>query len=100
MRQTVNIIFVIVFCSCFYVSLAQHSYPDTINAKFINEKISFDGKLNEPFWQLVNKTSNFTQRELSFGEPATEKTEVAIGYDKLAMYVGVWCYQVHPEKIT
>ncbi|MEJ7674469.1 MAG: carbohydrate binding family 9 domain-containing protein [Chitinophagaceae bacterium] len=72
---------------------AQHSFPNTINAKLINEKISFDGKLNDSAWQSANKISNFTQRELAFGNPATEKTEVAIVYDKLAMYIGVWCYQ-------
>lgn len=101
MNEVANILLVIVFSSCFFhVSIAQQSYPDTIKARFINEKISLDGKLNEPSWQLANKITNFTQRELSFGKPATEKTEVAIVYDKLAMYIGVSCYQLHPEKIT
>ena len=100
MRKIVNIVLVIVLSSCFKICNAQHSDPDTINAKFLNEQIFFDGKLNEPCWQTAFKISNFTQRELSFGDPATEKTEVAIVYDKLAMYIGVWCYQRQSKKIT
>ena len=93
MKHVYKIIFVFYFVLLCNESEAQHSLPDTIIAESINEKVSFDGKLDEPFWQSANKISNFIQRELSFGEPSTEKTEVAIVYDKLAMYIGVWCYQ-------
>jgi DUF1365 family protein len=81
----------------FFIAIAQHSSPDTINAITI-DKVTFDGKLNEPFWQNAQAINNFTQRELDFGKPATEKTKVAVVYDKLALFIGVWCYQ-SPEKI-
>jgi len=71
---------------------AQSSEPSTIVAKF-ETNISFDGKLDDKAWDSISHISNFTQRELKFGEPATEKTEVAIIYDKLALYIGIWCYQ-------
>jgi len=74
----------------------QHSNTDTINTRFITEKISFDGKLNEHAWQQALTIENFTQRELDFGNPSTEKTKVAIVYDDLALYIGVWCFQ--PER--
>jgi|JI10StandDraft_1071094.scaffolds.fasta_scaffold33337_4 hypothetical protein len=77
----------------------QHNYPDTIRAMHTDGEIDFDGKLDEPEWQNTTKISNFTQRELVFGEPATERTETAIIYDKLAIYVGVWCYTKDPSKI-
>ena len=44
--------------------------------------------------------SNFTRRELHFGEPASERTEAAILYDNDNLYIGVWCYQQKPEKIV
>ena len=71
----------------------QHSFPDTLKATFITEKISFDGKLGEAAWQQTNGIDNFTQRELNFGQPSLEKTKVSIVYDDLAIYIGVWCYQ-------
>lgn len=80
-------------------SFAQHSSPDTIIAKRINKKIKLDGILNEKVWETTNKISNFTQRELKFGENVSEKTEVALVYTKDAMYFGIWCYQ-NPKTIV
>lgn len=74
-------------------AIAQHSFPDTIQAVIIKEKIDFDGKLIEPVWIAAPVINNFTQRELDFGKPSTELTKVAIIYDDLALYIGVWCYQ-------
>src|SRR5438094_2777257 len=81
------------------ITFAQNSKPDTIVATYIQEKISFDGRLNENIWQSAPSIENFTQKELDFGKPSTEKAKVAILYDKLAIYVGVWCYQENPSKI-
>ncbi len=80
-------------------SFAQHSLPDTIHAFLIHQPIKLDGRLNEPAWQKARKISNFTQRELHEGKPATERTEVAVLYDTKNIYVGVWCYDNHPDKI-
>src|SRR5260221_3931698 len=79
---------------------AQHSIPDSIKASFTNETISFDGRLNESLWQSVPAIENFTQRELNFGRPASEKTKVALVYDNINLYIGLWCYQEQFEKIT
>src|SRR3954464_5771164 len=77
---------------------AQNSEAKMISALF-EQSILFDGKLNDTAWRTNQHISNFTQRELHFGEPASERTEVAIAYDKLALYIGVWCYQQHPGNI-
>ena len=82
------------------ISYAQHSNPDTVQATRITEKISFDGNPNETIWESAQHINNFTQRELHFGEPASEKTETAILYDNNNLYIGVWCYQEHTEKIV
>ncbi|NPA44992.1 MAG: carbohydrate binding family 9 domain-containing protein [Chlorobi bacterium] len=91
--------FIIIFIFAFYLGIAQHSEPSVIEAKQIYKNIKFDGVLNDTVWQTANKISNFTQRELNFGEPVSEKTEVALLYTKDAMYFGVWCYQ-NPKTIN
>ncbi len=85
---------------CFHlISQAQHSSPDTIQAIYIQKKINFDGNLSDSVWQNAPFISNFTQRELNVGVSSTERTKVAIAYDNLALYIGVWCYQ-SSKKIT
>ncbi len=79
---------------------AQTSKPDTIRAEFAGTKIIVDGYLDEPVWQNAMHINNFTQRELAEGEKATENTEVAIVYDKHSIYIGIWCYDSNPAKIT
>ncbi len=80
-------------------SLAQVSYPNEIVAVRINGKIDIDGNLNEAEWRQAQAISNFTQRELDFGKPATEKTKVAILYNQKYLYIGVWCYDRNPDQI-
>ncbi len=81
------------------VITAQKSEPSEITAFKINSPIKLDGILNEPAWQKAPKILNFTQRELHEGEPATEKTEVAVLYDENNLYIGFWGYDSHPEEI-
>ena len=91
---------VLVLLLSFIVTKAQQSYPDTINAYYTDEKITLDGSLTENCWQNAIKISNFTQRELNQGEPATEKTEIAIVYNTNVMYIGFWGYDDEPEKLV
>ena len=72
--------------------------PD-LKASFIQAEIELDGVLNEEVWITAQRISSFTQRELKFGEPVTERTEVAIAYTKDFLYVGVWCYDSNPQNI-
>jgi hypothetical protein len=81
-------------------SYPQHSPPDSIAALFAASGINFDGNPSEPVWQSAQHISNFTQRELHFGQPASEKTEVAILYDNNNLYLGLWCYQQSPDRIV
>ncbi|MCD6596907.1 MAG: carbohydrate binding family 9 domain-containing protein [Bacteroidales bacterium] len=80
-------------------SAAQRSNPDTLIAFFTDDKITLDGKLTESCWQEAMKIHNFTQRELYEGEPATEKTEIAIIYNTNVLYIGFWGYDDEPDKI-
>ncbi|HNP24867.1 MAG TPA: DUF5916 domain-containing protein [Panacibacter sp.] len=87
-----RIILVLLLSIILVKAIAQHSLPDTIRA-IIVDKINFDGKLTEPVWATAPAINNFIQRELEFGKPATEQTNIAIVYDNLALYIGIWCYQ-------
>src|SRR5436305_11551246 len=93
--------FVIVFVYICFLNLnAQHSSPDTLTAYRTNIPINFDGNPDDSVWKSAQRINNFTQRELRFGETASEKTETAILYDNNNLYIGVWCYMHKPEKIV
>lgn len=80
--------------------IAQHSDPKVIKPIKIDGEIQFDGVLNDSIWLASKHISNFTQRELDFGKPVTERTEVAVVYNDHTLYVGVWCYQKDVSKIV
>ena len=84
----------------FHTSHAQSSQPNELHALKISDKLKLDGKLTESFWQQVTRISNFTQRELNEGEPASERTEVATVYTDRSLYLGIWCYDGESGKIV
>ncbi len=96
MKRFIYIILIIIITNKLF---AQHSEPSSINANFTDEKIKIDGVLDEKIWQNITHISNFTQRELNYGKPVTERTEVAVAYNKNNLYIGIWCYQKNPEEI-
>lgn len=79
---------------------AQTSQPNVIHAQYTNEAIKLDGRLDEPVWKKATHIGNFTQRELNIGEPATERTEVAIIYTARTLYIGFWGYDSEPDKLV
>lgn len=79
--------------------MGQVGLPNSMHAHFTEQPIQLDGNLDEPAWDEATRISNFTQRELHIGQPATERTEVAILFDSDFIYIGVWCYDSEPEKI-
>ena len=81
-------------------SRAQISRPDTIRACYTEQSVRLDGDLSEPAWQQAGRISNFTQRELDEGHPATELTEVAVAYDAKNLYIGAWCFDREPHGIV
>ncbi len=95
-----RIVLLISFLCSIHILFAQHSNPDTLQAYRINGNIKFDGQLTEPEWQQALHISNFTQRDLDYGKPITERTEVAVAYNKHNLFIGVWCYQKDVNKIV
>ena len=78
----------------------QHSKPDTLTGMFCDEQIKIDGILDEPCWLQASAIENFTQREQNEGEPATEKTRIAVVYNTTNIYFGIWCFDSEPDKIS
>ncbi len=94
-----RILICLILFSNFIAGRAQISFPDTLNALFTENKINLNGELSEDCWQKAVRIHNFTQRELTEGDPPTERTEVAIVYNTNVMYIGLWAYDDEPEKI-
>ncbi|MEM1180985.1 MAG: DUF5916 domain-containing protein [Acidobacteriota bacterium] len=55
--------------------------------------------LNDPAWRGLDAATGFVQNTPDEGEPATEKTEVFIGFDAETLYVGVVCFDRDPSSI-
>jgi hypothetical protein len=61
--------------------------------------ITLDGSLNEEVWKTAEAATDFVQAEPHEGQPATERTEVRLLYDREALYVGVRCYDATPSAL-
>ncbi|HEY5997969.1 MAG TPA: hypothetical protein VI078_01530, partial [bacterium] len=55
-------------------------------------------KLDKPIWQLSG-IETFTQRELNYGQPSSEKTKVVVFYNKTSLYFGISCYMHDASQI-
>jgi hypothetical protein len=64
-----------------------------------HQQIFLDGRLEENFWEEIPAATGFLQQEPVEGNPATEKTEVRIAYDKNYLYIGVILYDRDPRGI-
>ncbi len=93
----------IAICTIIFFILSMSLFAEKVSCQikpvFIQSPIKLDGRLNEPVWESAAPVSDFTQRELVEGDPATEKTEVRILYDDENLYVGVKCYDSEPARI-
>ena len=58
-----------------------------------------DGRIDERAWQEANATDDFLQNEPERFSPPTEGTSLKMLYDNGALFVGVRCYDRHPESI-
>lgn len=78
---------------------AQHSSPDTLTALRIAAPVTFDGALDEPFWQQAVFVDNFRQRDPHEDSLATDRTEVAVVYDDLALWFGARLQVTDPDHM-
>ncbi|MFQ6674580.1 MAG: DUF5916 domain-containing protein, partial [Fidelibacterota bacterium] len=71
----------------------------TITARRLDRPLRVDGLLTETLYESPS-IHTFIQLDPDNGEPATEKTEVWIGYDDDAIYVGARLWDSRPDSIV
>jgi hypothetical protein len=78
------------------VAAPTHALAQTLTKRMmataIAEPPNIDGKLDEPVWQQAVFISDFVQKEPNQGGTPSQRTEVAIAYDRDALYVGARMY--------
>ncbi|MBT4499810.1 MAG: carbohydrate binding family 9 domain-containing protein [Gemmatimonadetes bacterium] len=62
--------------------------------------VKLDGVLDDEVWQRTPIATGFTQREPDEGKPVTQETAFQVAYDDEALYVGITCYDSHPDSIV
>ena len=59
-----------------------------------------DGQVEEDEWSGIDPARGFVQQLPQEGAPATEETEVRIGFTRDALYVGVICFDSQPRSVV
>ncbi|MEQ8858974.1 MAG: DUF5916 domain-containing protein [Pseudomonadales bacterium] len=74
--------------------------PPVASATALTRAPTLDGRvLNDPAWAGVQPATGFWQVRPFEGQPASQRTEVYLGYTESALYVGVVCYDDDPAGI-
>ena len=60
-----------------------------LHAVKIADKITIDGRLDEPVWDGAPRATEFIQKEPDEGESISERTEIRVLYDSDNIYFGV-----------
>ena len=92
----------ICLCGPFAATLgwAQTARPEVQAARLgETDTIVLDGVPNEAAWQKAVPASNFLQRDPDNGQPATERTEVRVIFDKDRIILGVTCFDTEPDRL-
>ena len=63
------------------------------------DTIILDGTPDEAVWQQASPATNFLQRDPDNGQPATERTEVRVIFDKDRIILGVTCFDSEPTRL-
>ncbi|HYN19765.1 MAG TPA: DUF5916 domain-containing protein [Thermoanaerobaculia bacterium] len=74
--------------------------PSTVVPIRFDTPPAIDGRLDDPIWQTAARLDGFRQLEPHEGEPATEPTEVFLGYDQDNLYIGARCHDSQPDRIV
>jgi uncharacterized protein DUF5916/cellulose/xylan binding protein with CBM9 domain len=64
----------------------------TVVAVHADQPPTVDGRLDEAIWEKATVIDTFVQEEPFEGQPASEKTEVRIAYDKDKLYFGIYAH--------
>jgi hypothetical protein len=80
--------------------LSSESVRPSTTAMQLSRAPSIDGDvLGDDAWSNINPTSGFTQTRPNEGVPATQRTEVFVGFTEDTLYIGVMAYDDNPGAI-
>jgi hypothetical protein len=71
-----------------------------IKAVRVEQGPRVDGRLNDPAWQAAPVIGGFRMVEPRPGEEPSEKTEARVVYDAHSLYIGIYCYDSEPARIS
>ena len=81
-------------------SVSAHAPRAAVAAVRVTRAPVIDGRLDDEAWQGVAAATDFTQQDPAEGQPATERTEIRITYDDVAVYVAARMYDSEPSLIA
>ncbi|MCY7410870.1 MAG: carbohydrate binding family 9 domain-containing protein, partial [Chitinophagales bacterium] len=87
-----------IFLFFLFSSLANAQKP-ILPATRITIAPKIDGKLDDAAWKDLPVVNTPITYSPEYGKPASQKTEVRLGYDDVAIYVGVYMYDSLPRQI-
>jgi hypothetical protein len=71
-----------------------------LKAVRVNEGPKVDGLLTDTVWQSASAVTGFRMVEPRPGEDPSEKTEARVLYDDTSLYIGVYCHDSEPARIS
>lgn len=72
----------------------------TTDAQRVTTPPTIDGRLDEAVWKEGTPITEFVQRELNEGVPASERTEIRVATDGLYLYIGARMFDSEPQAIV
>ena len=82
------------------ILLASILSAEELTAVRIKEGPKVDGLLTDPAWQSAFAITGFRMVEPRPGEDPSEKTEARVLYDDTSLYIGVYCHDSEPARIS
>jgi len=89
--------FAILVCSILLASILS---AEELTAVRVKEGPKVDGLLTDPAWQSAFAITGFRMVEPRPGEDPSEKTEARVLYDDASLYIGVYCHDREPARIS
>ncbi|WP_264519678.1 carbohydrate binding family 9 domain-containing protein [Flavobacterium sp. N1994] len=89
-------------CLLFLLTGTLFGQKKSLQTQFTDEKITIDGKFDEPVWEKAAIATDFVMIAPDNGKPIPpeRKTEVKILYSNEAIYVAAKLYDNQPDKIS
>ena len=96
--QTAHGLFGAVIVAAEVTGTAQQPAP-VAQAVRVTERITVDGRLDEPVWERAQPATDFIQWEPNPGMLSSEKTEVRFVYNEDNLYIGIAAYDSEPQRV-